>query len=68
MLVLPMYQVQGSSVQSSYVDADFVGLWVNNIPQDPICVNSRTGFVVTFYNFTLLWVSKLQRNSYLLTE
>ena len=28
--------------------------------QDPICDRSRTGFVVTFANFPLLWVSKLQ--------
>ena len=29
-------------------------------PQDPICARSRTGFVVTFSNCPLLWVSKLQ--------
>ena len=43
-----------------YADADFAGLWGHEDPQDPICARSRTGFVVTFANCTLLWVSKLQ--------
>ena len=43
-----------------YADAYFVGLWVHENPQDPICDRSRTGFVVTFSNCPLLWVSKLQ--------
>ena len=42
-----------------YADADFVGLWGHEDPQDPICARSRTGFVVTFANCPLLWVSKL---------
>ena len=29
------------------------------ILKDPICAMSRTGFVVTFSNFPLLWVSKI---------
>ena len=43
-----------------YADADFTVLWGHENPQDPICARSRTGFVVTFSNFPLLWVSKLQ--------
>ena len=43
-----------------YADADFEGLRVHENSQDPICEGSRTGFVVTFDNFSLLWVSKLQ--------
>ena len=43
-----------------YSDVDFAGLWVNENPQDPICARSRTGFVVTFSNCPLLWVSTLQ--------
>ena len=43
-----------------YADAYFAGLWVHEDPQDPICARSRTVFVVTFPNFPLLWVSKLQ--------
>ena len=42
-----------------YADADFAGLWGHENPQDPICAKSRTGFVVTFYNGPLLWVSKI---------
>ena len=44
-----------------YADADFAGLWGHEDPQYPICAISRTGFVVTFANCPLLWVSKLQR-------
>ena len=47
-------------VVDCYADADFAGLWGHENPQEPICARSRTGFVVTFANFTLLWVSKLQ--------
>ena len=47
-------------VVNFYADADFSGLWGHENPQDPICARSRTGFVVTFDNFPLLWVSKLQ--------
>ena len=43
-----------------YADADFAGMWVHEDPQDLICARSRNGFVVTFANFPLLWVSKLQ--------
>ena len=46
-------------VVDCYADADFAGLWVNENPQDPICARSRTGFVVTFANYHLLWLSKL---------
>ena len=43
-----------------YSDVDFAGLWGHENPQDPIFAKSRTGFVVTFDNFLILWVSKLQ--------
>ena len=43
-----------------YVDEDFAGLWRHEDPQDSICARSRTGFVITFSNCPLLWVSKLQ--------
>ena len=42
-----------------YADAYFAGLWGHENPQDPIFDRIRTEFVVTFTNFTLLWVSKL---------
>ena len=47
-------------VVDCYADADFVGLWGHENPQDPICARSRTEFVVTFENCPLLWVLKLQ--------
>ena len=40
-------------------DAYFTGLWVHEYPQDPIFARIITGFVVTFSNCPLLWVSKL---------
>lgn len=43
-----------------YVDADFAGLWSVEDDQDPVCVKSRTGYVLTLGNCPLLWVSKLQ--------
>ena len=46
-------------VVDCYADVDFAGLWGHEDTQDPICARSRTGFVVTFSNFPLLWVSKI---------
>ena len=43
-----------------YADADFVGLWGHENPQEPIFTRSRTGFVITFSNCPMLWVSKIQ--------
>ena len=43
-----------------YVDADFAGLWNVENEQDPVCVKSRTGFILTLGGCPLLWVSKLQ--------
>ena len=54
-------------VVDCYADADFAGLWSHEDPQDPIYARSKTGFVVTFYNCPLLWVSKLQTDIALYT-
>jgi hypothetical protein len=43
-----------------YVDADFAGLWRYEDDQDPVCVKSRTGYVITLAGCPCLWVSKLQ--------
>ena len=43
-----------------YVDADFAGLYNVEDQQDPVCVKSRTGYVLTLGKTPLLWVSKLQ--------
>ena len=55
-----MFNPSKKLVVDCYADADFAGLWGHEDPQDPICARSRTGFVVTFANCPLLWVSKLQ--------
>ena len=49
-------------VVDCYADADFVGMWGHENTQDPICAMSRTGSVVTFANFPILWLSKIQAN------
>ena len=46
-------------VANCYAGEDFAGLWRNENYQDPNCTRSRTGFVVTFANCLLLWVSKI---------
>ena len=43
-----------------YVDADFAGLWTYENDQDPVCVKSRTGYVMTLGNCPVTWSSKLQ--------
>ncbi|KAL7555000.1 hypothetical protein ACHAWF_018958 [Thalassiosira exigua] len=43
-----------------YPDADFAGLWGHEHPQDPHCVRSRTGYVITLAGCPVLWVRKLQ--------
>ena len=50
-----------------YVDAYFEGLWKNEDEQDPLHVNSRTGYVLTIVGYPLNWVSKLHKYIALLT-
>jgi hypothetical protein len=45
---------------NAYPDADFAGLYVYENNNDPVCVRSRTGFVITVANCPVLWSSKLQ--------
>ena len=44
----------------SYPDADFAGLYGYEDSCDPICVRSRTGFVINVANCPVLWKSQLQ--------
>ena len=44
-----------------YVDADFAGLWSYEDDQDPVCVKSRTGYVMTLGDCPIHWTSKLQQ-------
>ena len=41
-------------------DADFAGLWSHEKADDPHCVRSRTGFVITLAHCPVIWASKLQ--------
>ena len=42
-----------------YPDADFAGLWGYEDPNDPHCVRSRAGWVVTLAGCPILWRSSL---------
>ena len=43
-----------------YADADFAGLYTVEDSEDPVCVKSRTGWVVTLGRVPVTWGSKLQ--------
>ena len=43
-----------------YVDADFAGLWHQQHSAMRECVLSRTGYIITYCNCPIHWVSKLQ--------
>ena len=50
-----------------YPDADFARMYGRELPTDPDCVKSRTGFVITFANFPVYLASKLQTETALST-
>lgn len=43
-----------------YPDADFAGLWNHEKADDPHCVRSRTGYVITLAHCPIIWASKMQ--------
>lgn len=43
-----------------YPDADFAGLYGHEDSQDPHCVRSRTGYIITAFGCPILWKSRLQ--------
>jgi hypothetical protein len=45
-----------------YVDSDFAGGWGYEDPSDPVCVKSRTGFIIEVMGCPIQWMSKLQTN------
>ena len=51
-----------------YVDADFAGLWPYEDKLDPVCVKSRTGFVLCIADCPIIWLSKLQDTVALSTQ
>ena len=42
-------------------------MYGHELPTDPACVKSRTGFVITFANCPVYWASKLQTETALST-
>ena len=50
-----------------YPDADFAGIYGNKRHDDPECAKSCTGFIITFSDFPVLWISKLQTKTILST-
>ena len=49
----------GSYNVDCFVDDDFSGFCNSKNDQDPICVKSRTGFVIMIMGCRLMWISKL---------
>jgi hypothetical protein len=43
-----------------YPNADFAGLWTKEDKQDPHCVRSCMGYVISLVDCPILWKSKLQ--------
>ncbi len=44
----------------SFSDANFAGMYVHEVMNDPVCVKSRTGYVIMVANYPIMWQSKLQ--------
>ena len=51
----------------AYPYANFSGIYVHEKPTYPTCVKSHTGFIIMIADCTVLWVSKLQTETTLLT-
>jgi hypothetical protein len=43
-----------------HVDSDFAGFFAVEDGRKPICVKSRTGYVIKYCDVPILWVSKMQ--------
>ena len=48
-----------------FVDADFAGGWSTNKSDDPASLYSRSGYIIKYRNFPIIWASKLQSEIYL---
>ena len=51
-----IYTTTGKMEVNCYVDTEFAGLDVYEDRKYSICANSRTEYVITFTDYTLLWV------------
>eukprot|EP00957_Ditylum_brightwellii_P114232 8709042-Ditylum_brightwellii.AAC.1 len=43
-----------------FIDSDFASLWASELPDDPDCARSRTGFTIMLCTCPIIWLSKLQ--------
>ncbi len=59
-LILKPYALDSTFKTDIYVDADFAGGWGHEDPDDPVCVKSRTGFIIETMGCPVQWSSKLQ--------
>ena len=44
----------------AYPDADFAGMYRGENNDDPEYAKIRNGFIITFSNFPVLWISKFK--------
>ncbi len=51
----------------SFPDTDFAGMYRHEAMDDPVCVKSRTGYVIMVANCPIMWQSKLQSETALST-
>ena len=56
-----IYKPDRSKGLECYVDADFAGGWIQSDASNAENVLSRTGYVIMYANFPILWVSRLQK-------
>ena len=50
-----------------YMDSDFAGLFPVYLAQDLNSTKSRTGYVILYQGYPILWISKMQTQCALLT-
>ncbi len=53
-------KANGSDTIDCYVDANFEGTWIISTSEDPVSIKSRSGYVITYAGYPILWTSKLQ--------
>ncbi len=51
----------------SFPDADFAGMYGHEAMDDPVCVKSRTGYLIMVLDCPITWQSKLQTKTALST-
>ena len=55
-----LFQPNPSHSIHTFVDASFAGDWNTSWGDEPSSVFSRTGYLITFANYPIIWASKLQ--------